>query len=134
MSADVIQMPSAVPEWELSDRLRRVRRNLAMKQPEFAERLGYSASTYSAWESGRNVPENIVDVAERLQYVTGVPRAWFLGWMDNAPTPTPEGGERARQDSNLRPRDYKGEGSVCVFPTRILRRVDEGEQTEEKAA
>lgn len=91
MSSNVITFPVTVPVWTLADRLRKVRRDSGMGQNDFAEALGFGRQAYAAWESGRNAPRDLADVAERLERVTGVPRAWFLGWMD-APTDGPGGG------------------------------------------
>lgn len=89
MTADVTPL-GFIPEWTTADRLRRVRRSMAMKQPDFAKLLGVSPSTYSAWETGRNTPDDLVGLAVKLEQVSGVPRQWFLGWMD---TPGPGAGQ-----------------------------------------
>ena len=77
-----------------------------------AAQLEVGDKAYSAWETGRNTLQNIADIAVRLERLTGVPRAWFLGWDEevaaitqNAPFPK-EGGEGwAQRGSNPRPAD-----------------------------
>lgn len=69
-----------IPEWSIADRLRKIRRDYAhMDQDQFADALGVKPSRYGAWETGRNKPENLVDLARRVEEVTGVPAAWTLG-------------------------------------------------------
>lgn len=67
-------------QWTLADRLRKVRREIArMEQRPFAELLGISKETYTAWETGRNEPKNLVSIARRIEVLTGAPAAWLLG-------------------------------------------------------
>lgn len=68
-----------VPSWSMGDRLRAIRRELHIKQQDFADALGVQPSTLSAWESGRNVPGNPVGLAMRIEVIWGVPAAWTLG-------------------------------------------------------
>lgn len=93
MKSNVIQFPVSIPAWTFGDRLRKARREVGLGQAEFADALGVGRQAYAAWESDRNTPRDITGMAEQLERVTGVPRAWFLGWMDN-PT-TPDGGTSA---------------------------------------
>jgi transcriptional regulator with XRE-family HTH domain len=77
---------------------------MGLSQTEFAVLLDVGRQAYSAWESGKNTPASIPEIAERLETVTGVPRQWFLGWMDDAPQPDPT--ELPRLDSNQQPSGY----------------------------
>ena len=70
-----------------------------------AEKLGVSESTYSAWETGRNTPENIVAIAEALENITGVRRTWWLGWGEGPSLPDGDGSRLGESDS--RPSHYE---------------------------
>ncbi len=89
----VIQLPtpSRIPVWTWADRLRKVRRDANLTQEEFATKIGVTRQAFAAWEAGRSIPGDVAGVAVRLERATGVPRAWFLGWMD-AESPSPDGG------------------------------------------
>lgn len=101
-----------VPEWTLADRLRKIRTDLNMHQRDMARLLGVTPSAYAAWESGRNVPANIVSLAKRIELLTDVPAVWTLG-LDTAndgPRPGVRGeGRRViglpRLDSDQQPSD-----------------------------
>jgi len=68
------------PQWTLGDRLRKVRRHVVKtEQREFASLLGVSKETYTAWETDRNMPKDVVAIARRIELLTGVPAAWMLG-------------------------------------------------------
>jgi transcriptional regulator with XRE-family HTH domain len=78
------------PKLEFGDYVRAARRSLGLNQESFAAQLGVKTTTLGAWETGRNTPDNLAEVAEMLERATGISRAWFLGWGD-APAPRPEG-------------------------------------------
>jgi transcriptional regulator with XRE-family HTH domain len=79
---------SFVPEWTFSDRLRKVRRDIAQEsQEDFAAHLGVTKVAYAAWESGRNVPRGQITIAKRVEVLTGVPASWLLG-LDEPDTPS----------------------------------------------
>ena len=83
------------PRFEFSDRLRKVRRDVAqMTQEQMAAELGVTRKAYEAWESGRNIPGDIVAVAKRIAMRwRGVTAAWVLGVDDESPIPPgPSGG------------------------------------------
>lgn len=106
MSSNVARIPVRIPAWSFADRIRKVRRDERLTLAEMASAIGVGEKAYGAWESGRNTPANIVDIAVSLERATGVPRTWFLGWNDeNAPTPQGEGVEWAPRGSNPRPAD-----------------------------
>lgn len=64
-----------------------------------AAKLAVKHSTWSAWESGRNRPDDMVAFAKRVQLAVGVPAWWLLG-LDS-----PEPGGLPRLDSNQQPSD-----------------------------
>lgn len=49
-----------------------------------AEQLGSNVSTKAvgAWETDMNKPAALVDVANGLKEITGIPAGWFLGLDD----------------------------------------------------
>lgn len=81
--ANVSPIRRHVPQWNFADRARKVRRDLGLGQLEMAEKLGVGLKAYSAWESGKNSPEDIVSIAVKFEKASGVPRTWFLGWIDD---------------------------------------------------
>ena len=70
---------SSVPEWQLSDRLRKIRRDRHLTQEQFAVEIGVKPVTYASWESGRNHPEDVISLAVAIERRFGVPAAWTLG-------------------------------------------------------
>lgn len=71
-----------VPEWQLSDRLRKIRRDRGLKQDEIARELGITAQAWSAWEAGRNRPKDVVSLAAQIERRYGVPASWTLGVLN----------------------------------------------------
>ena len=73
------------PEWTFGDRVRKARRVKGWAQAELAEalseQLGHtvSAKAVAAWETDQNKPTDVVDVAQRLEEITGIPATWFVG-------------------------------------------------------
>ena len=56
-----------IPTWDFSDRLRKIRREVAhLTQEQMAAELGASQRAYAAWETGRTKPDDIVAVAKRI--------------------------------------------------------------------
>lgn len=84
------QTAGHVPQWTFGDRIRKIRRDAALTQEGFADKIERGDRSVAAWESGRNVPDDVVAVARRIQLVFGVPAAWTLGLYDG-PTGGPEG-------------------------------------------
>lgn len=74
--------PSWIPQWTIADRLRKIRRDSHLSQEDFATLLGVKATTYAAWEVGRNTPERILELAEIVEREFDVPAAWLLGLLD----------------------------------------------------
>lgn len=68
-----------IPEWTLADRLRKIRRDRRMTQDAMAAALGVKPVTWSAWESGRTRPHDVVELAARIEIVFRVSAAWTLG-------------------------------------------------------
>lgn len=90
--SNVLQMRRPVPAWTFGERVRKARREVGMTQGDFANELGVSRQAYAAWETGRNTPPHMPEVAVRLEEVTGFAREWFLGWADGGNAPTPPAG------------------------------------------
>ena len=71
-------MPGAVRPIGPSE-MRCLRRRMQLSQPQFAERLGVSAETYRAWDSGRRaVPDGWLEKARTLAVVEAPDRQWSL--------------------------------------------------------
>lgn len=88
MTSNIAHLPTKRrPVWTWADRVRKVRRELGLTQAEFAELTGIHDKTIGAWESGKNTPKHLPDVAEQLERTTGFDRAWWIGWAD---TPFPD--------------------------------------------
>jgi len=58
------------------DYVRAARRELNMTQEQFAALIQRKQVTLGAWEAGRNVPEDLAEVAEHLERCTGFSRAF----------------------------------------------------------
>src|SRR5438067_254491 len=68
-----------LPEWNLADRIRKIRRDHHLTQEAMAQRLGTKAVTLAAWEESRNRPKDVVGLAQTIEREFGVPAAWTLG-------------------------------------------------------
>lgn len=112
--SNVIPLRANIPQWTLAERLRKVRRERGLSQEVFAARIGVKPGTYSAWETGRNVPDRIDELAEKLEGATGITRLWFLGWSDGAPPP-PGGVVTGAYQTSRNPRT----GEATVTPIRV---------------
>ena len=58
-------------EWTFGDKLRKIRRAARASQGDFADQIGQTRETLSAWEAGRNQPRNIVSIAKRIELAYG---------------------------------------------------------------
>lgn len=105
MNAQVKHLPGTAPQWDFSDRIRKVRRTLGLTQEQMAVALEVGDKRYAAWESGRNTPDDLPGMAVRLEAFTGVPRTWFLGWVDDSPI---GGGSNGVTQPERRTLDYRG--------------------------
>lgn len=90
MSLNVIPFPGRIPQWTFAERARKVRRDLGLTQQQMADALEVGLKRYSAWESGKNTPDDITGIAVAFERVSGTPRTWFLGWS-NEESPRPDG-------------------------------------------
>lgn len=81
---NVKRLPNRIPQWGLEDRLRKIRRDMRLTQAEIAEQLEVGLKAYSAWEAGTNAPGDVLALAVKLEKVTGVPRQWTIGWMNES--------------------------------------------------
>lgn len=83
-NTNVKRLPNHIPQWGLEDRLRKIRREMGLTQAEISEQLGVGLKAYSAWEAGTNAPGDVLDIATKLEKVSGVPRQWTIGWMNES--------------------------------------------------
>lgn len=74
-----------IPQIQLSDRLRRIRRDEGLSQDSFAARLGIQKEAYSTYESGRNRPSDVIVLAQDIERVFSVPAWWTLGLDEPIP-------------------------------------------------
>ncbi len=82
-----MQQRGFIPEFDLSDRLRKARKTTGLDIREFAEKTGISKATVTNAESGKNKPfKNTIKI---WALATGVDYEWLL----NGTTPPPEDGE-----------------------------------------
>lgn len=70
---------SSVPEWNLADRLRKIRRDRHLTQEKIAAELGYKPGAWAAWEADRTHPQDVLGLAVAIERRYGVPAAWTLG-------------------------------------------------------
>jgi len=106
MTTNIVEMSLHIPQWTFADRLRKVRRDRKLTIDQMAETLKVGVKAYGAWEAGRNTPSDIANLAVRLERVTGVPRAWFLGWVDESPRPEEPDGDSGVRPLGLEPRTH----------------------------
>jgi transcriptional regulator with XRE-family HTH domain len=68
-----------IPEWTFADRLRKSRRSAGMTQRQMSAALEVGEAAYGQWESGNNVPREVIEIARRVEKITGVRATWLLG-------------------------------------------------------
>ena len=73
------QAGGGLPEWNLADRLRKIRRDRHMTQEQIATELGIKPVTWSSWEAGRTHPQDVLALAVAIERRFGVPASWTLG-------------------------------------------------------
>ncbi|MFV0315479.1 MAG: helix-turn-helix domain-containing protein [Microthrixaceae bacterium] len=99
------QRARVIPEFELTDRLRRAREHAEMDQAELAEALGISRTSVGNYENGRRVPTRPYLIA--WADVTGVDPHW----LETGKAPAEAGADESRLwDLNPRPVLYEGTG------------------------
>lgn len=79
-----------VPEWTVSDRLRKAREVRGYRQQELADRMGLTRRTIGALERGETKIERRNLLAWAM--ATGVPPEWLEhGWAPRGSNPQPTG-------------------------------------------
>lgn len=124
MNPQAAKTPRAgeIPQFTLSDRIRKARESAGLDQGGFAEEIGISRSSVSNYETGTSRPMRVVLKAIALR--TGVPLTWLETGETSNPRPgDPDGGcECAILDSNQEPIDLEsadsGDSSVIDFAAR----------------
>ena len=97
-----IHLAGTVPNWTLSDRVRKAREHSGLKQVELADRVGMARTSLARIEQGKTEPRRTTLIA--IAFATGVD----LDWLQNGETPTgdnPGGGEEVRHQG-LEPRTH----------------------------
>jgi transcriptional regulator with XRE-family HTH domain len=92
-----------IPEWSLADRLRKIRRESRMSQEDFSATLGIKSTTWAAWESGRQQPSRVLELADAIEREFDVPAAWTLGVMRDQPRMRTNTGEIPAQRQSVPP-------------------------------
>ena len=82
-----VSVQGTVPDWTLTDRLRKAREASRLSQTELGDAMGLSRRTVAGYEGGEREPRRPVLIAWAL--ATGVSLDWLC----------------PRQDSNLQPTD-----------------------------
>lgn len=95
------QSAGFIPEWRISDRLRRAREHSGLGQVEFAEKTGISRATISNAETGRSEPQKTTIKVWAL--ATGVNYEWLL--TGKTPPPNDGDGVECRAPSQIRTDD-----------------------------
>ena|GEM_PF-6236945 len=83
------EFPALDLTWSFGDRVAKVRHAIGLQQAEMAKALGVNQVTVSTWERFGREPRGITVLAKRLQLVTGIPAAWFLGLTEDWTPVTP---------------------------------------------
>ena len=93
-----------IPEFDISDRVRKARETSGLKQEELAERTGMTRTGLARIEQGKSNPRRSTLIL--ISFATGV----SLNWLETGKTPTTpgsDGGERwGHRGSNPGPTDY----------------------------
>jgi transcriptional regulator with XRE-family HTH domain len=78
-----------IPEFVVGDRLRKARELTGLTQLQFADEVGVTRNTISAWEASDTLPRPILLKAWAMR--TGVSYDWLATGIDTGPT-APGGG------------------------------------------
>src|SRR6266568_2172432 len=106
--------PSAVPEWTLSDRLRKARIHAGLEQTDLEDQTGISRASISNYENGKTVPSKPVLLSWAL--ACGVDLDWLSG---TGPTRRGRNGRlprRARPAAVLTPLLTAAAGYLITLP------------------
>ncbi|WMM74274.1 helix-turn-helix transcriptional regulator [Rhodococcus pyridinivorans] len=88
-----------IPEWTLSDRLRKAREVAGLTQSEIADRLELTRRTVGSYESGERAPKRTTIAAWAM--ATAVP----VTWLETGTAPSPDGdGAAVVRHQGLEPR------------------------------
>lgn len=76
------------PEFSIGERIRKIREIFGMDQAEFGALFGKTDKAVSRWETGHNLPRNIIEFARHLEEFSiqrGIPvrREWVLALRFN---------------------------------------------------
>lgn len=82
------QSTGVIPEFTVSDRLRKAREFVALEQQEFADLIGVSRGTVSNYERGTTTRYRMI-VLRAWAMATGVP----VSWLQFGTTTSPDGGQ-----------------------------------------
>lgn len=83
-TAEVLRFPERDdPQFELHDRIRKIRRTTGLTQPQFAATLHITVKALDSYESGRRTPppEKLAEIANRVHRLYGYRR----GFLTDAP-------------------------------------------------
>jgi transcriptional regulator with XRE-family HTH domain len=106
MTTGIITDPAALA-FTVSDRMRKSADVAGVSVGEIAEYFDVNRNTVGRWLNGRTQPDRRTVRLWAMR--CGVPTQWLLTGV------FPPEDERARQDSNLRPWDYRTEAFAPVF-------------------
>jgi transcriptional regulator with XRE-family HTH domain len=126
------QASADVPLDTWSIRLVIARTQRGFSQDEAADRCGVKRASWANWERGV-VPRGQVDVTRKIAEGLGYDLQWLMWGGPLRNVNDDDGGERARQDSNLRPVDYRPAsllGRVSYLRDRRSTRRDRSTVTE----
>ena len=87
--------PREIPEWTITDRLRKARELTGLDQGPFADNIGVSRGTVSNYERGSRTHKKSVLMTWAMG--SGVPLEWLMTGEQGTPDHTPQGGRVTRQ-------------------------------------
>lgn len=93
----IARSANLVPEWTLTDRLRKAREHAGLEQLDLAQTAGISRAAISAAENGRNVPHRSTLMLWAL--ATGV----SVEWLETGEAPSEEGASDGARSKGLEP-------------------------------
>ena len=91
-----------VPEWNVSDRVRKAREFAGLKQDDLANEIGMSRGGLAKIEQQKSTPRRTTLIA--IAFATGV----SLDWLENGETPAPDypGGGEVVRHQGIEPRTH----------------------------